>query len=85
MTPTPNTADLMCELDFRATDGIEVRLLWQPGSADVIVDVFDTNAGGGFRLDVPGARALDAFHHPYAYAASDGVSFAEPEPQSLHA
>jgi hypothetical protein len=85
MTPTLNTNDVVRELDFRANDGIEVQLLWQPGSEDVIVDVFDTNVGKGFRLDVPGSRALDAFQHPYAYAAFDGVEHGKPERHSVHA
>jgi hypothetical protein len=66
----------MKELDVRTTDGVEVRLLWQPGSDRVVVDVVDAKLDDTFRIDVEGARALDAFRHPYAYAAFGGVAFA---------
>jgi hypothetical protein len=57
------------ELDYRTSDGIEVRLLWRPGGEDVLVEVVDTKLNESFRLAVPGKDALDAFRHPYAYAA----------------
>jgi hypothetical protein len=57
------------ELDSRITDGIEVRLLWRPSDNNVSVAVNDTKTGEAFQVDVrPGQRALDVFHHPYAYA-----------------
>ena len=58
------------ELDSRTSDGIHVRLLWHPDDARVSVAVHDTKTGDAFELPVPdGSRALDVFHHPYAYAA----------------
>jgi hypothetical protein len=57
------------ELDTRSSDGIEVRLLWRPCDNNVSVAVNDTKTGEAFQLEVrPGQRALDVFHHPYAYA-----------------
>jgi hypothetical protein len=56
------------ELDHRASDGIDVRLLWDPRTDRVSVAVEDTRGGESFELDVDRADALDAFHHPYAYA-----------------
>jgi len=58
------------ELDRRTGDGIEVRLLWCQDDGRVTVAVVDTKTGVAFELPVRGGeRALDVFHHPYAYAA----------------
>jgi hypothetical protein len=58
------------ELDARSSDGIHVRLLWHPEDDQVSVAVNDTKTGEAFELPIPdGEPALDAFHHPYAYAA----------------
>jgi hypothetical protein len=56
------------ELDHRASDGIEVRLLWNAETKDVLVSVAERD-GMIFEFQVPGTDALEAFHHPYAYAA----------------
>ena len=61
------------ELDFRATDGLEVTLLWDPEANRVTVSVFDAKTGDDFGIDVDPADALDAFHHPFAYAANHGI------------
>ncbi|HUJ34780.1 MAG TPA: hypothetical protein VLW51_06195 [Solirubrobacteraceae bacterium] len=61
------------ELDSRMSDGISVRLLWHSVDSSVSVAVHDTKTGE--TLEVPvgdGDRALDVFHHPYAYAAGRG-------------
>ncbi len=64
------------ELDFRSGDGLEVALRWQPTTNRLSVTVFDAKTGDDFDLEVEPSEALDAFHHPYAYAASRGVHFA---------
>jgi hypothetical protein len=56
------------ELAVRTADRITVTLLWRPGEADVLLRVDDGRTGVRFELDVPGRDALQAFHHPYAYA-----------------
>ncbi len=56
------------ELDHRLTDGIDVRLLWNPRTDRVLVAVEDQRTGEYFELGVPGTDALEAFHHPYAYS-----------------
>jgi len=63
------------ELDFRSYDGLEVALLWEPETSRVSVSVFDGRSGDDFTLEVDPAEALDAFHHPYAIAATRGVHF----------
>jgi hypothetical protein len=59
------------ELDSRISDGIHVRLLWDPRDGRVSVALEDTKTSDAFELPVrDGERALDVFHHPYAYAAA---------------
>jgi hypothetical protein len=55
------------ELDHRASDGIDVRLLWNTETNGVLVSVVERD-GVGFEFQVPATDALHAFHHPYAYA-----------------
>ena len=57
------------ELDYRAGDGIEVRLLWNPKTNAVSVWVAERE-GSTFEFEVPPGDALEAFHHPYAYTAN---------------
>jgi hypothetical protein len=57
------------ELDRRSDDGIEVTLLWDPRTNRVFVAVEDERRGDSFGIDVEPADAMDAFHHPYAYAS----------------
>jgi len=62
------------ELAHRATDGVEVALLWYPSNDVVSVQVVDAKAGEAFELVLgEGDRPLDVFHHPYAYAALRGL------------
>jgi hypothetical protein len=56
------------ELAHRAHDGLEVTLLWDPRSNEISVEVVDDRLEQSFALTVDPASALDAFHHPYAYA-----------------
>ena len=63
------------ELDFRSNDGLEVALLWEPAAKRLKVAVRDTKGGDDFELDVSATEALDAFNHPYAYAARRGIHF----------
>ena len=66
----PEECTMARELDSRVSDGIHVRLLWHARDGHVSVTVDDTKTGAAFEVLVPeGARALDVFHHPYAYAA----------------
>jgi hypothetical protein len=73
MTPTIADDDVLGpparELALRRSGTVEVVLLWHPERRRVGLSVFDLATGEGFRLDVAPADAIDAFHHPYAYAA----------------
>jgi hypothetical protein len=63
------------ELAHREQDGLEVTLLWDARSNKVSIEVVDQRDESSFRLPVAGHCALDAFHHPYAYAlANDAAS-----------
>jgi hypothetical protein len=57
------------ELAARESDGLHVLLLWHPEEHAVTVTVEDARVGAGFHLAVAPDRALDAFYHPFAYAA----------------
>jgi hypothetical protein len=59
----------MRELAAREHDGVCVRLLWHPRKNAVTVSVEDSRAGERFQLAVAADSALDAFYHPFAYAA----------------
>jgi hypothetical protein len=68
------TKDLIpVELDYRANDGVEVSLLWHKPTNSLTVFVHDTRTGETFELEVESRYAVDAFQHPYAYAASRGL------------
>ncbi len=68
---TTNQTAALRELDHRVSDGIDVRLLWRPHDDRALVTVADSKTGESFTIEV-GAdqRALDVFHHPYAYAGN---------------
>ncbi len=71
------------ELSRRRTGGLEVALHWHEGAANVTVSVRDVTTGDDFELEVEPANALDAFRHPYAYAARRGIPFAQPDEDLL--
>ena len=58
------------ELAHRTSDGIEVTLYWTKPSSQVTLTVVDTRSDEALEFDVDGNVALDAFRHPYAYAAT---------------
>lgn len=58
------------ELDSRSGDGFEVRLLWNPGDDTLTVTVDDARTEEFFVIPVASQDALEAFHHPFAYAAA---------------
>ena len=57
------------ELAERDSDGIHVLLLWHPRKNTLSVSVEDARVGEQFDIAVAPDRALDAFYHPFAYAA----------------
>ncbi|MFL5969216.1 MAG: hypothetical protein ACJ74L_06435 [Gaiellaceae bacterium] len=57
------------ELAARRSGTLEVLLLWHPRIDGVELSVSDVTTGESFQIEVAPETALDAFHHPYAYAA----------------
>ena len=57
------------ELAQRINGSVEVRLLWYPDIDRVELAVHDLATDVIFELPVAPADAIDAFYHPYAYAA----------------
>lgn len=66
MLTTDETA--VRELDRRTQDHFDVRLLWNPQTDEVLLAVEDEGLEMAFELPVDPSRALEAFHHPFAYA-----------------
>jgi hypothetical protein len=72
MTAVASTS--MCELNRRVSDRIDVRLMWCKQEDRLWVTVTDGRKDESFQVPVcDGERAMDVFHHPYAYAAHHGV------------
>jgi hypothetical protein len=57
------------ELDYRENDAIQVALLWNRADDGLVVRVLDAKTDEAFELTVRPCEALDAFRHPFAYAA----------------
>lgn len=71
-TPT----DVLAELARRVDGGIEVLLVWHRGDGLLRVVINDLRTGDAFELIArDGKEGLDAFHHPFAYAAARGVAY----------
>jgi len=58
------------ELAQRLSGTVEVLLLWHPEIDRVELFLRDLATGAGFHIEVAPGSAIDAFYHPYAYAAS---------------
>jgi hypothetical protein len=63
-------APMIEELDQRESNGIIVSLLWNRLTNAVSVHVQDSLQEQEFELCCAADEALDAFHHPFAYAVS---------------
>ena len=80
-----STSTKIKELAHRANDGVEVALLWNETSGALVVTVDDARSGDRFQLSVESRNALDAFNHPYAYAARAGVEYVGGEREVVYA
>ena len=63
------------ELAHRTGDSVAVTLLWRRNDNQLTVAVADTRTGEEFELDAHPENALDVFHHPFAYAAFQGLDY----------
>jgi hypothetical protein len=59
----------MTELAHRTSNGLDVSLLWSPHTGRLLVAVTDLRTDVSFAVDAPSHRALDVYHHPFAYAS----------------
>jgi hypothetical protein len=68
------------ELAERTSNGTQVRLLWRHGTRQVWVEVRERESDRALVIPVRPEWALDAFHHPYAYASvfSVGLTLESP-------
>lgn len=62
------------ELAQRLSGADEVLLLWQPDTDQVELAVRNLVTGAGCEIEIAPADAIDAFYHPFAYAARCGRS-----------
>ena len=64
------------ELASRSSDGLEVRLVWanRDSGDEVVVRVTDLREGDAFEIPAEPARALDVYHHPFAYRGVSTVA-----------
>ena len=60
----------MTELAHRASNGLDVALLWSRQTGQLVVAVADIRTGESFTVDAPSDRALDVYNHPFAYVTS---------------
>jgi hypothetical protein len=72
--PEPDMDQDTAELAYRRGAGIEVALLWHRTTGELTVSVIDAASRASFELPVAPDEALTAFHHPYGYAAAQGVA-----------
>ena len=63
------------ELAYRAGDGIEVTLYWQPQDDELSVCVCDQRRGAYFVVRPEPGLALDVFYHPYSYVSASDVHY----------
>jgi hypothetical protein len=79
--PLPQT-----ELAVREQNGASVRLLWARGTDILSVCVVDDLNGDAFEFVLTAdERPLDAFYHPYAFAAARGLEFGSARPRRARA
>jgi hypothetical protein len=58
------------ELAERTSNGTRIRLYWLQGTRELWVEVWEPELDVTMKIPADPERALDVFHHPYAYAAA---------------
>ena len=82
--PADQPLNFIRELDHRAADGLEVRLLWNECDGRVTVAVHDDRTGDAFAVPVLAHdSAVEVFDHPFAYAAERGIRTSDLELQLM--
>ncbi|MGZ4301603.1 MAG: hypothetical protein ACXVR9_15365 [Gaiellaceae bacterium] len=60
----------MTELARRRNHDFDVALYWDKTRDELFVVVEEISVGDRFSIAAPRNQALDAFHHPFAYATA---------------
>jgi hypothetical protein len=66
------THESIRELAERTSNGTLTRLFWLQGTRQLWVEVYDPELDETIVIPAEPDRALEAFHHPYAFATADG-------------
>jgi hypothetical protein len=69
-----STTSIRRELAHRRGNGIDVSLFWHQVGNVLSLEVYDEKTDEFFVIGVPKDRALDAFHHPFAYIGTTDAS-----------
>ena len=77
-----DVTDSTRELAQRLSGTVEVLLLWHPEVDRVELSLRDMATDVSFHLDVAPGNAIDAFYHPYAYAAKAKLAPLRPSRRS---
>jgi hypothetical protein len=68
------TVTPMCEpireLAEHTSNGTRIRLYWLQGTRDLWVEIWEPELDITIEIPVDPERALDTYHHPYAYASA---------------
>jgi hypothetical protein len=65
-----STDEPIRELAERTSNGSLMRLLWLQGTRELWVEIHEPELDITIVIPAEPERALEAFHHPYAYAAA---------------
>src|SRR6266516_3136370 len=72
------------ELAERTSNGTLVRLFWLQGTRELWVELCEPGFDVPTVIPAEPERALEAFHHPYAYAATHSVLALAAEPLAAY-
>jgi hypothetical protein len=59
----------LTELDSRSDTFVTISLLWNPDTDEVFIEI--STDGDCELIPVPTDEAMNAFHHPFVYAAAN--------------
>jgi hypothetical protein len=68
-----STDEPIRELAERTSNGTLMRLFWLQGTRKLWVEIYEPEFDVTIVIPAAPERALETFHHPYAYATNDSV------------
>jgi len=72
------------ELAERTSNGTQIRLYWRQGTRELWVELWEPELDITIEIPTEPERALDTYHHPFAYAFAHNAHNALP-PAAEHA